>query len=253
MWNRVQPLRPELAGTRRGDRIRPGLAACLTVGLLIAPPAYGEILVFTSGRTMSIAGHRVEGDSIVLRLRTGGEIVCPRALIARIEPDEVPRSEATLDGDGTAAPGPGDATAAVLRQGTAFDPLIEQAAARYGLHPELVRAVIRAESAFDPAARSPKGAMGLMQLMPATARRYGVHDPLDPRANVDAGVRHLRTLVDRFRNLPLALAAYNAGEEAVVRAGGIPPWAETRAYIARVLTFVALGAQPYGAATHSSR
>ena len=86
----------------------------------------------------------------------------------------------------------------------------------------VVRAVIKVESNYQERARSNKGAMGLMQLMPETARRYAVADPYEPRANIEAGIKHLRSLLDRFE-LPLALAAYNAGEAAVLRFGGIPP------------------------------
>lgn len=115
-------------------------------------------------------------------------------------------------------------------------PLIGEAARHARLDPALIEAVVRVESGFDAAARSPKGAQGLMQLMPATARRYGVHDPYDPAQNLLGGARYLRDLLDRFATLPLALAAYNAGEGAVERHGNaIPPYAETVAYVPRVL------------------
>ena len=114
--------------------------------------------------------------------------------------------------------------------------LIREMADRHAVAPALVEAVIRVASNFDPRAVSRKGARGLMQLMPATAARLGVRNAFDARENVGAGVRHLRFLVDRYDgNVPLALAAYNAGVEAVARYGGIPPYAETQAYIARIL------------------
>jgi soluble lytic murein transglycosylase-like protein len=117
-----------------------------------------------------------------------------------------------------------------------FGAAIAAAAARHGVDPLLVHAVIRAESGYNPKAISAKGAAGLMQLMPDTAARYGVTDRLDPEQNVEAGTRYLRELIDRFdRDVPLALAAYNAGEAAVLRYGGrIPPYAETRDYVLRV-------------------
>jgi soluble lytic murein transglycosylase-like protein len=114
------------------------------------------------------------------------------------------------------------------------DGLIGSLAERHRVAPDLVRAVISVESGNLPTARSRKGAMGLMQLMPATARRYSVGDPYDPAENLDAGIRHLSSLLDRY-DLRLALAAYNAGEGAIERYGGMPPYRETRDYVARVL------------------
>ena len=113
---------------------------------------------------------------------------------------------------------------------------ILEAAERYGVPDRLISAVIRTESAFNPLAVSRKGARGLMQLMPGTASLLGVRDSFDPRQNIDGGVRHLRTLIERFGDdLSLALAAYNAGERAVVSHGGVPPYPETRNYVTRVL------------------
>ncbi|MGE3191426.1 MAG: lytic transglycosylase domain-containing protein, partial [Vicinamibacterales bacterium] len=116
--------------------------------------------------------------------------------------------------------------------------LIADVAASYEVDPRLVHAVVAVESNYEARARSPKGAKGLMQLMPATARQYAVADPYDPAANLDAGVRHLKDLLSRL-DLSLALAAYNAGEGAVRRYHGIPPFPETRSYVQRVLARVA--------------
>lgn len=119
-----------------------------------------------------------------------------------------------------------------------FAPLIDTTAKRFRLDPRLVHAVVRAESAYDPDAVSKAGAVGLMQLMPGTARRYGVLDRRDPKQNLTAGVRYLRDLLLQFRNVKLALAAYNAGENAVVRHGNrVPPFRETREYVRRVIAF----------------
>jgi soluble lytic murein transglycosylase-like protein len=116
-----------------------------------------------------------------------------------------------------------------------LDVLIRRLSERYGLPPELVRAVIRQESAYDPFAVSVKGAQGLMQLMPGTARRFGVQDVFDPAENVLGGVKYLRFLLDRYEgDTRLALAAYNAGEGAVDRYSGVPPYAETRDYVERI-------------------
>ena len=116
-----------------------------------------------------------------------------------------------------------------------YEQLISTHAASQGISAHLVRAVIQAESAFDPSARSVKGAMGLMQLMPATAAVYGVLNPYDPVENIRAGVSYLKSLLVRYsNNEELALAAYNAGPGAVERYGAVPPYRETRAYVARI-------------------
>lgn len=117
----------------------------------------------------------------------------------------------------------------------AFDHLIEQEASSHGLDRGLVKAVIHTESGFNPDALSKPGAQGLMQLMPMTAARYGVTSPFDPAQNIRAGTRHLKFLIDRYKNLELALAAYNAGETNVAKYGGIPPFRETQDYVKRVL------------------
>jgi len=119
---------------------------------------------------------------------------------------------------------------------------IREAALRHGLHPGLVESVIRVESAFNAAAVSRKGAQGLMQLMPQTASSLGVRDAFDPRQNIEGGVRHLRYLLGRYPgSLPLALAAYNAGENAVNASRGIPPYPETQAYVRKVLEYFGEG------------
>ncbi len=113
---------------------------------------------------------------------------------------------------------------------------VREAAERHGVPEGLIAAVIRVESGFNAQAVSRKGARGLMQLMPGTASMLGVRDSFDPRQNIDGGVRHLRGLIDRFGNdLKLALAAYNAGEQAVLNHRGVPPYAETRDYVTKVL------------------
>jgi len=125
-------------------------------------------------------------------------------------------------------------------KGTASSPVdidsaIEQAAARHNVDPNLVRAVVKVESNFNPNAVSRKGAMGLMQLMPSTARQLKVKNPFDPEQNVDAGVRHLKQLLDSYGgNVNLTLAAYNAGAGAVARSAGVPHYAETQNYVRRI-------------------
>jgi hypothetical protein len=125
---------------------------------------------------------------------------------------------------------------AAASRGTTFVDFVRAAAARYGVPERLVLAVIHAESRGNPRAVSPKGARGLMQLMPQTASLLGVRNSFDPEENIDGGVRHLRRLIDRYGNdLRLALAAYNAGEQAVAQYGGVPPYAETQGYVQRIL------------------
>lgn len=117
-----------------------------------------------------------------------------------------------------------------------YSPVVDQVAQRHRLDASLVHAVVQVESSYNPVAVSRAGAVGLMQLMPATAQRYGVPDRRDPHRNLDGGVRYLRDLILRFNNVVLALAAYNAGENAVERYGNrVPPYPETRRYVQKVM------------------
>ena len=136
-----------------------------------------------------------------------------------------------------AAPADGPRTLPVLDDQGDLRGIVQRLSAERGLDPKLVDSVVRVESAYNPSAVSHKGALGLMQLMPDTARRLEVDDPFDPEQNVRGGIRELERLIERYSgNLQLALAAYNAGEGAVERHRGIPPFQETRDYVARVLS-----------------
>jgi len=122
----------------------------------------------------------------------------------------------------------------------AYDDIIAEAAATYVVDPDLIRAVMRAESAFNPMVISPAGAQGLMQLMPALAEELGVTDPFDPRQNIMAGAKYLRWLLDRNHgNIPLTLAGYNAGPTVVAKYRKVPPFQETRNYVKRITGFLA--------------
>jgi soluble lytic murein transglycosylase-like protein len=140
---------------------------------------------------------------------------------------------------------------ALLARRAQYDPIIENAAASAAVESDLLRAVILVESGYNSHALSKRGAVGLMQLMPATASRFGVLDLYDPRENVRAGAQYLKFLMDRFgQDVKLALAAYNAGEEAVDRSGGrIPPYAETQAYVPKVMAAYRLLSGEHGRIT----
>jgi soluble lytic murein transglycosylase-like protein len=137
-------------------------------------------------------------------------------------------------------------TTPLSRRAAEYQSLIEEHSTRHAVSADLVRAVIQAESAFNPRAVSPKGAMGLMQLMPATAAEYGVRDPYNPAENIRAGVAYLKQLLERFKGqVELALAAYNAGPTAVQKYGGtVPPYRETRAYVAKIQKNTARSGRP---------
>jgi soluble lytic murein transglycosylase-like protein len=201
------------------------LVVASVLGLGAASDARAEIVFFATGRALSVQAHRLHGETIVLDLRGGGQASFARALILRIEPDEVPVAPpaetplAAIDTSLDARP---------------FADLISAVAGRHGIDARLVHAIVEVESAYQPNARSPKGAKGLMQLMPATARQYALQNPFDPASNLDAGVRHLKDLLSRL-DLSRALAAYNAGEATVRQHGGVPPYPETRSYVRRVL------------------
>ena len=167
------------------------------IALAIATPASAELIFFSAHRSMSVAGHRFEGDRVVVSLRGGGEMSFDRALIAKIAPDEVPYLEDdTAQAKEAAVP---VAESSGLAGMTAYDPMIETAATKHDVDARIVKAVIQVESAFQPRARSSKGAMGLMQLMPKTAQRYAARNPYDPASNIDAGTRYLKGLLARVR------------------------------------------------------
>jgi hypothetical protein len=213
----------------------------LALSTLSAVPARAELVFFASGASLNVKGHRNEGDTLILSLRGGGEIACPASTVARIAPDEVPYLETkrpVADEAGVAdelSTADGDATG--IRVNPAYEPIIARVAAEQGVNAQLVRALIQVESGYKPRAVSRRGAVGLMQVMPATARQYGVTNPYDPVSNIEAGIKHLKSLLDRLP-LNLALAAYNAGEAAVDRFRGVPPYPETRAYVSRIMSLI---------------
>lgn len=211
------------------------------LGLLLAIAALGsarasEVVLFSDGRALGVRSLTITAGLAVLELESGGEIAVPLDRIVSVEAG----FEDALPEPPPAAPPLAAAEAQGWRVGAGeFADLIADAAARHGLEPSLLAAMARAESGLDPYAVSPKGACGLLQLMPATGQRFGVRDLdalFDVRQNVEGAARYLRWLLDRFGgDVKLAVAAYNAGEGAVDRHGGVPPFAETRDYVRRVL------------------
>lgn len=200
------------------------------------PPAAAELVVLDDGHFFKVDDYRLEGASVTLELAGGGRVSLPLSRVERVVEDEiVPAVVATT---------PPEAPAFSLRfaagqpvPSTPYGEEIWSAAQRHGLNPALVAAVVAAESAFDPNALSRVGARGLMQLMPATADRFGLRadEHFIPHRNLEAGSRYLAWLVERFGDdLALALAAYNAGEGTVDRYRGVPPYRETRTYLERI-------------------
>jgi len=206
--------------------------------------ASAEIVYMTSGSTLSVKGHTTVGETVTLSLRSGGTVTCDRTLIDKIVPDEVPHPDplppSALQMPAIAAQPVAVDRGALLRD-TTYAGLISAAADTYGVDPILVQALIQVESNYQPRARSSKGAMGLMQLMPSVAREYRVKNAYDPASNIDAGVRKLKSLIDVMQgDLKLALAAYNAGEATVSKFGGVPPYRETQTYVTKILAIAGL-------------
>lgn len=194
-----------------------GRLAVLALLLGTATAARADYVVLRSGARLNVTGYEILGDRYRLHLQ-GGTAVVPVDDIVGIEPDEIfaPIEEP-------------------LSEKTPFQKIIRAAAERYGIDADLVHCVVAVESNFNPKAVSPKNASGLMQLMPQTAAQYGVKNVFDPEENVNAGTRYLKELLWKYRNLTLALAAYNAGPERVDRYGRrVPPYLETMKYVQRI-------------------
>jgi len=199
--------------------------------LLAGAGLAGEYAVFASGARMHVDRHEADGAKVRLYQGTGF-VELNSAVVRSYEAEEYEAPVAATVAGAVAAP-EASAMAVVPLPPTPLE-LADAAADRYGLPRELVRSVMAAESGFQPLAISPKGAIGLMQLMPGTAQVLGA-DPHDPAQNVDAGARYLRDLLEKYNyGLRHALAAYNAGPLAVDRYNGVPPYRETINYISRI-------------------
>jgi hypothetical protein len=214
------------------------ISLCLLLLGGFSVPSRAALAVFGDGRVVKIADYRVEGEDIQISLPGGGGYTTSLLTVDRIVDDEVAVAPAEAIAVTSRVPSM-DLSYKASRKPlfrSSFDRLIEEECRKANLDTAFVSAVIKAESNFDPYARSRKGALGLMQLMPATAARLGVRRCFDPAANVRGGVAYLKQLCARFSNSPaLVLAAYNAGEQAVDSYGGVPPYRETVDYVRRIL------------------
>ncbi|MBP1642123.1 MAG: soluble lytic murein transglycosylase-like protein [Acidobacteria bacterium] len=223
------------ASTRAPSRAALALALALAGG----GAARAELVVLTDGAVLKVERFAARGERATLVFPGGGELELALERVERVVDDEID-PEAARPGAASAAPAqafPIGFADGAPRPETPWSEAIFAAARRHGLNPALIAAVARVESAFDPRAVSSKGARGLMQLMPATGRRFGLrpHELFDPVKNLDAGTRYLAWLADRFEgDLARVLAGYHAGEGAVDRYGGVPPYRETRAYLRSV-------------------
>lgn len=212
------------------------LFSALAIGLSWTLAIQGELVILRGGDFLKVRDFTVMGNDVRVTLPSGGSMTIPLLRVERIIDDEIepepelipeidPPWRLRFDSSQTIPPTP-------------FGPLIHSVARRHGLNPEVVAAMVRQESGFDPTARSPRGAQGLMQIMPATAERFGIsqNELLNPESNLEAGVRYLSWLVDHFEgDLKLVLAAFNSGEGTVERFDGVPPYRETREYLRRIL------------------
>jgi transglycosylase-like protein with SLT domain len=229
----------------------------LLVAVLVAAalPASASIALLSDGRSMKISGYKlVEENAIELAFKNGGAVRMALNRVERIIDDEVietsapemkliePFSKRSWGYNATRGP--------IFR--SKYDAMIVEAAKKFDVDASLISAVIKAESDFDPRVISNKGARGLMQLMPATAERFGVANSFDEKANIHGGARYLRWLLDTFEgNANLAVAAYNAGEGNVWKYNGVPPFRETINYINRIARHMRNAAQIAAASVSS--
>jgi hypothetical protein len=230
------------------------LSPWLTLGAVLSlghfTPARAELVVLVDGNVMKATAYEATEEQARITLASGGRITLPIERVDRVLDDEYvppppapPVAEAVAQIVAEAAlPLRFDEQTQTVPEGP-YGSMIYEASRRHSLNPQVVAALIGAESAGNPRAVSHKGARGLMQLMPATAVRFGASKEklYDPKENLEAGIRYLSWLIDQFPNdLSKVLAAYNAGENAVVRYGGIPPYRETRNYVKRIYTTLGL-------------
>jgi Transglycosylase SLT domain len=224
-------------------RLSQYVAWIVTLAVAALPCFAGEVAVLKNGFAIKHERREIVGDLTRLYVSADGSsfVDVPTADIEHFEaapeePVEEPPSAGNTKGVGAKPVSNGRPAAFSARPVTDLSQVVNEASGRYRLDPDLVNSVIKAESGFNVRAVSPKGAQGLMQLMPGTASQLGVPNAFDPQANVDGGTRYLRELLERYNfDLVKALAAYNAGPQRVEQFGGVPPYYETRAYVARIV------------------
>jgi soluble lytic murein transglycosylase-like protein len=201
----------------------------LALIFITAGVVFADVLVLQTGKTLRIHSYRVEGANMEIEINDHSDMVIPVEWVREIrdEPDPPPAPpESVLT----------EATNGDFDFDSVFAEHVRSTSEKYEMDPRLVAAVMKVESNFNPRAVSKKGAQGLMQLMPDTSKLYRVRNPYDPKQNIEAGVKYLKRLLGRYNNkLELALAAYNSGEKTVDRYRGIPPFAETKQYVQKVL------------------
>jgi hypothetical protein len=232
-------------GRRFRMKIRLSQSVAWIVTLVVAalPCFAGEVAVLKNGFAIKHERREIVGELTRLYVSADGSsfIDVPTSEIEHFEaapeePVEEPPSAGNAKGVGAKPVSSGRPATFSPRPVTDLSQVVDEASGRYRLDPDLVNSVIKAESGFNVRALSPKGAQGLMQLMPGTASQLGVPNAFDPQANVDGGTRYLRELLERYNfDLVKALAAYNAGPQRVEQFGGVPPYYETRAYVARIV------------------
>src|ERR1700756_1151052 len=219
------------------------VAWIVTLVAAALPCFAGEVAVLKNGFAIKHERREIVGELTRLYVSADGSsfVDVPTADIEHFEaapeePVEEPASAGNVKGAGAMPVSSGRSAAFPARPVTDLSQVVNEASGRYRLDPDLVNSVIKAESGFNVRAVSPKGAQGLMQLMPGTASQLGVPNAFDPRANVDGGTKYLRELLERYNfDIVKALAAYNAGPQRVEQFRGVPPFYETRAYVARIV------------------
>jgi Transglycosylase SLT domain len=229
------------------SRLRTGrgwLAVIALFAMAALPCFAAEVAVLRNGFSIRHERREIVGDTTRLYVTADGAsfVDVPTAEIEHFEvapAEDISGSRLPASGNIAKSPllaNPARSGASGLNGASNLDDLVNSASGRYRLDPDLVNSVIKAESGFNTRAVSPKGAQGLMQLMPGTASQLGVPNAFDPQANVEGGAKYLRELLERYDfDLVKALAAYNAGPQRVEQFGGVPPYYETRVYVARVV------------------